>query len=234
MSSRSDRPGLSVPGLDRLKTRVVHPLLHVAATAAVGLARETLRWAYVGAADGERLGFAAFGADSLIQQPHSLLLGESMISIGSDTLISAGAILAASPESEEAIAQGPILQIGSRVWAATGLSIVAHRRVVIGDDVWFGPGVYITDAGHDPSDPAVPIGVRMEPAEPVHIGNGSWLGTGVAVLPGVTIGEHVAVGANSVVCDDLPSHTVAVGSPARVVRRLDDGTSPASALLPER
>jgi acetyltransferase-like isoleucine patch superfamily enzyme len=97
---------------------------------------------------------------------------------------------------------------------------VAHRRVVIGDDVWFGPGVYVTDAGHDPSDTSVPIGLRMEPAQPVHIGNGSWLGAGVVVLPGVTIGDHVAVGANSVVCDDLPSNTVAVGSPARVVKHL--------------
>ena len=101
---------------------------------------------------------------------------------------------------------------------------MAHREVVVGDDVWFGPGVYVTDAGHDPSDLTVPIGHRMEPARAVHIGNGSWLGAGVVVLPGVTIGDHVAVGANSVVCDDLPSNTVAVGSPARVVRHLDGET----------
>lgn len=210
-----------VPGYDQLKVRVLHPALHVAATAALGLARETLRWAYVGAAEGDRLGFASFGDGTLIEQPHAVLLGEPMISIGSETLISAGAILAASPESEQAIEDGPILQIGSRVWAARGLALVAHRKVVIGDDVWFGPGVYVTDAGHDPSDLDVPIGLRMEAARPVHIGNGSWLGAGVVVLPGVTIGSHVAVGANAVVVDDLPSNTVAVGSPARVVRHLD-------------
>ena len=88
----------------------------------------------------------------------------------------------------------------------------------IGDDVWIGPGVYITDADHDRSDPDVPIGHRMAPARPVRIGAGSWLGTGVVVLSGVTIGERVTVGANSVVCDDLPDGSVAVGAPARVVR----------------
>ena len=68
------------------------------------------------------------------------------------------------------------------------------------------------------SDPDVPIGHRMAPARPVRIGAGSWLGTGVVVLSGVTIGERVTVGANSVVCDDLPDGSVAVGAPARVVR----------------
>jgi len=207
--------------IDRLRSRVLHPLAHRAATVAVRLARETLRWAYVGPDDAARLGFASFGDSTMLEQPHAVLVGPEFISIGSDTLISAGSILAASPESEQAMLDGPVLRIGSRVWAARGLSVVAHRRVEIGDDVWFGPGVYVTDAGHDPSDVEVPIGLRMEPARPVRIGAGSWLGTGVVVLPGVTIGEHVAVGANSVVATDLPSNTIAVGSPARVVRHLD-------------
>ena len=206
-----------------VKVRVVHPLLHTAATAAVGLAREALRWAYVGAADGRRLGFYHFGDGTMIQQPHATLLGVERIWIGADTLVASGATLAAVPEADAADDGEPIISIGSRVWAAPGLSIVAHRRVEIGDDVWFGPGVYITDAGHDPSDPDIPIGHRMEPAEPVRIGDGSWLGTGVVVLPGVTIGDHVTVGANAVVCDDLPSYTVAVGSPARVVRHVGEG-----------
>ena len=173
--------------------------------------------------DGRRLGFYHFGDGTMIQQPHATLLGVERIWIGADTLVASGATLAAVPEADAADDGEPIISIGSRVWAAPGLSIVAHRRVEIGDDVWFGPGVYITDAGHDPSDPDIPIGHRMEPAEPVRIGDGSWLGTGVVVLPGVTIGDHVTVGANAVVCDDLPSYTVAVGSPARVVRHVGEG-----------
>lgn len=214
-------PRMATAGLGQLRTRVLHPLRHAAATAAVGLARETLRWSYVGPEDRDRVGFASFGAGSLIEQPYAVLLGQQYIEIGESTLLAAGATLAAWPESDAAVADGPILEIGDRVWGARGLSIVAHRRIAIGDDVWFGPGVYVTDAGHDPKDLTVPIGHNMEPAQPVHIGNGSWLGAGVVVLPGVSIGDHVAVGANSVVCDDLPSNTVAVGSPARVVRHLD-------------
>ena len=211
-------PGRAV---DVVATRVLHPLLHVTATAAVGLAREALHWAYVGAADGARMGFGSFGERSMVQQPYATLVGLEQIEIGADTLLAAGLTLAAVPESLEQAGGGPLIRIGDRVWSAPGLSIVAHRSIEVGDDVWFGPRVYITDAGHDPSDPSVPIGHRMEPAEPVRIGAGSWLGAGVVVLPGVTIGEHVTVGAGSVVCDDLPSHSVAVGSPARVVRRLD-------------
>jgi acetyltransferase-like isoleucine patch superfamily enzyme len=143
--------------------------------------------------------------------------------VGDETLISPGATLAASPEWDWQDGDGPIISIGSRVWAARGLSIVAHRRVEIGDDVWFGPNVYLTDASHDASDPGRPIGHHMERARPVRVGDGAWLGTGVVVLPGVTIGERVVVGANSVVVHDLPANCVAVGSPARVVRELDPG-----------
>ena len=216
--------------VDAITIRLVHPALHATATAVVGLAREALRWAYVGAPDGARLGFRSFGERSMIQQPYATLLGVEGIEIGTDTLISAGVNLAAEPEPDHGVVPDPVIRIGDRVWAAAGLTIVAHRRVEIGDDVWFGPRVYITDAGHDPSDPSVPIGHRMEPARPVRIGDGSWLGTGVVVLPGVSIGEHVTVGAGSVVCDDLPSYCVAVGSPARVVKRLQEGETAVSVL----
>lgn len=204
-----------------LRSRVLHPLAHRLAVAAVELGRTALHWAYIGPGDAARLGFSSFGAESMLQQPYSVLLGEAAISVGDSTLISAGATLAASPEWEWSPDDGPIISIGSRVWAARGLSVVAHRRVEIGDDVWFGPDVYITDACHDASDPTRPIGHHMEPAQPVTIGDGAWIGTGVVVLPGVTIGERVVVGANAVVTDDLPANCVAVGSPARVVRQLN-------------
>ncbi len=203
------------------RTQLLHPVAHRAATMAVGAAREVLRWAYIGPDDATHRGFGAFGADSMLQQPYSVLMGEAAIAVGDSTLISAGATLAASPEWAWSPADGPVISIGSRVWAARGLSVVAHRRVEIGDDVWFGPDVYITDACHDASDPTRPIGHHMEPARPVRIGDGAWIGTGVVVLPGVTIGERVVVGANSVVTEDLPANSVAVGSPARVVRELE-------------
>ncbi|HTN99645.1 MAG TPA: acyltransferase [Microthrixaceae bacterium] len=227
MPSLFDR-ALSTPAIRDLRVRVVNPLLHRTASAVVELARATLRWAYIGPEDSDRYEFGSFGSGTLIEQPFKVLLGPEHISIGNDSLIAAGAMLAAWPESEEAYADGPILRIGDRVWGARGLSIVAHLDIEIGDDVWFGPGVYVTDAGHDSADLDIPIGLQMEPAQPVRIGAGSWLGTGAVVLPGVTIGEHVVIGANSVVCDDIPANSIAVGSPARVVRHIHGRNSDTS------
>lgn len=210
------------PRISRAIHPVWHPLRHRIATGLLAAGREVLRWSYVGPEDSRRLGFAAFGERSLIEQPYKVLLGHEYMTIGADTLIAAGAILAAWPDSTDARRTdgGPVLRIGDRVWGARGLSIVAHLDIEIEDDVWFGPNVYVTDAGHDPSDLERPIGLSMEPAEPVRIGAGSWIGTGAVILPGVTIGEHAVIGANAVVSHNVPSNTIAVGSPARVVRDL--------------
>jgi len=83
--------------------------------------------------------------------------------------------------------------------------------------------VYITDQNHGFADIARPISEQSMPEQPVIIGAGSWLGHGTVVLPGSTIGRHVVVGANSVVTGDLPDFSVAVGAPARVVRRYVEG-----------
>jgi acetyltransferase-like isoleucine patch superfamily enzyme len=102
-----------------------------------------------------------------------------------------------------------------------GSGIVGHLGIDIGDDVWTGHYVYITDQTHGYADLTLPIGKQSLPERPVSIGNGSWLGHGVVVLPGATIGEHVAVGAGSVVTGELPDRCVAVGVPARPIRRYD-------------
>jgi len=65
--------------------------------------------------------------------------------------------------------------------------------------------------------------LQTQPERAVRIGDGSWIGHGAVILPGVTIGRHVVVGANSVVTSDIPDFSVAVGSPARVIRQLRDG-----------
>jgi acetyltransferase-like isoleucine patch superfamily enzyme len=68
-------------------------------------------------------------------------------------------------------------------------------------------------------DISIPISHQSQPERAVSIGDGSWLGHGVVVLPGAKIGKHVAVGANSVVTGELPDYCVAVGSPARVIKQ---------------
>ena len=65
----------------------------------------------------------------------------------------------------------------------------------------------------------IPISQQTQVERPVSIGDGSWLGAGVVVLPGSQIGKHVAVGANSVVTGILPDYCVAVGTPARVIKQ---------------
>ena len=82
---------------------------------------------------------------------------------------------------------------------------------------------------YTPSHPIVPE-LRNgldgpEWAKPITIGKDCWLGGGVVVLPGVTIGDGVTIGAASVVTKDIPSRTVAVGNPARVIKKIEeDGT----------
>jgi acetyltransferase-like isoleucine patch superfamily enzyme len=79
--------------------------------------------------------------------------------------------------------------------------------------------VYITDQNHGYERTDVPISLQTQPEEAVVIGDGSWIGAGSVILPGANIGKHVAIGANSVVNGDIPDYSVAVGAPARVVKR---------------
>ena len=111
-----------------------------------------------------------------------------------------------------------VVSIGDRCLIGRNSSIVGHLSITIGPDVFFGPNVYVTDQNHGVDDLDLPIGRQTRPEAPVSIGEGSWLGTNSVVLPGVTIGRHVAVGAGSIVTTDLPDRSVAVGVPARVVR----------------
>jgi serine acetyltransferase len=95
---------------------------------------------------------------------------------------------------------------------------VAHQSVTIGDDVWTGPYVYITDQNHGYEDPGVPIGSQFPVNRPVSIGAGSWLGAGAIILPGATIGRNVVVAAGAVVRGVVPDQCVVAGVPAKIVR----------------
>ncbi|WP_269182924.1 sugar O-acetyltransferase [Modestobacter sp. VKM Ac-2985] len=108
--------------------------------------------------------------------------------------------------------------VGSRTFVNFGLVCLDVARVIIGDDVQLGPNVQLLTATH-PLE-AGPRRDKWESAEPIVIGDNVWLGGGVIVCPGVSIGANTVVGAGSVVTRDLPADVVAVGSPARVVRPL--------------
>ena len=109
--------------------------------------------------------------------------------------------------------------IGDRCVIGLRSGIVAHESIEIGDDVWFGQDVYVTDANHGYSDPATPIGRQLGPHDPVRIGSGTWIGHGAVILPGTTLGRNVVVAAGSVVRGDVPDHSVIGGVPAKVIRQ---------------
>ncbi len=151
------------------------------------------------------------------------IFNEQFISIGDNTLIGPGVALSAGMVPGQECITNPVVTIGDRCLIGKGSGIVGHFSITIGNDVWTGHHVYLTDQNHGYEDVTRPISEQSQPERAVSIGNGSWLGHGSIVLPGVTIGEHVVVGANSVVTKDIPSFSVAVGSPARVIRRYVDG-----------
>jgi acetyltransferase-like isoleucine patch superfamily enzyme len=165
--------------------------------------------------------FGHLGANSVICFPVAALFNEQWIHVGSGTIVGPYASLSAGMAPGQKMVAYPVVSIGDRCLIGRGSSIVGHLSITIGDDVWTGPNVYITDQNHGYEDIDLPISRQSMPEQPVVVGDGSWLGTGVIVLPGATIGRHVVVGAGSVVTGHLPDHSVAVGAPARVVRRHD-------------
>jgi acetyltransferase-like isoleucine patch superfamily enzyme len=169
--------------------------------------------------------FASMGQGSCIAFPPGAIFGERFITIGRGTLIGPNVSLAAGMHPDEPldVPGGIVLRIGDRCVIGRGVSIVGRCSIVVEDDVTTAPNVYITDHNHSYDNIAIPIGKQWPTEEAVRIGAGSWLGTGVVVLPGADIGRHVTVAAGSVVRGSIPDYAVVAGAPARVVRRHVDG-----------
>jgi maltose O-acetyltransferase len=110
------------------------------------------------------------------------------------------------------------IHVGARTFANFGLVALDVAVIRIGEDVQIGPGVQLLAATHPVEPEARRAGI--EGASPIVIGDNVWLGGGVIVCPGVTIGADTVVGAGAVVVRDLPGRVVAVGNPARIIRRL--------------
>lgn len=113
---------------------------------------------------------------------------------------------------------GKQISIGKRFFANFNFTILDEAPVTIGDDCFVGPNVSIYTACHS-TDP-VERNTRQEWAKPVTIGNNVWIGGSVTILPGVSIGDNVSIGAGSVVVNDIPSNTIAVGNPCKVIKEL--------------
>jgi acetyltransferase-like isoleucine patch superfamily enzyme len=111
---------------------------------------------------------------------------------------------------------GATLVVGDDVYLNGGVCIEVWHEVRIGNNVLMAPFVSIIDDDRHELEPGAVLCKG-----PTVIGNNVWLGRNVAVLPGVTIGDGSAVGANSVVTKDIPPNSFAAGSPARIIRKLE-------------
>jgi acetyltransferase-like isoleucine patch superfamily enzyme len=112
------------------------------------------------------------------------------------------------------------IEIGENFYMNHNCVILDGARVVFGDNVFIAPNCGFYTAGH-------PLDVErrnrgMEYAYPIKIGNNVWIGGGVQVMPGVTIGDDTVIGAGSVVTRDIPGGVVAVGNPCKVIRRITE------------
>ena len=167
--------------------------------------------------------FGRFGEGSIIGFPSNTIFNERYIHIGAGTMIGPQVTLSAGMMPGQDCLTDPVVRIGDRCLIGKGCGIVGHLSIDIGDDVWTGHNVYITDQNHGYDDITRPISQQTQPERAVSIGAGSWLGYGTVVLPGARIGAHVTIGANSVVTGEIPDRCVAVGSPAKVIRRYVEG-----------
>ena len=115
---------------------------------------------------------------------------------------------------------GKHVHFGKNVYANFGLTLVDDTHIYVGDGTMFGPNCVIATAGH-PIDPELRER-QLQYNIPVHIGKNCWLGAGVLVMPGVTIGDNTVIGAGSVVTKDIPANVIAVGNPCKVLREIGE------------
>ncbi|MBQ8357989.1 MAG: sugar O-acetyltransferase [Clostridia bacterium] len=115
---------------------------------------------------------------------------------------------------------GRHVHFGKGVYGNFNLTLVDDTHIYVGDHTMFGPNVTVATAGHPILPELREKGYQCN--APVHIGCNCWLGAGVIVLPGVTVGNNVVIGAGSIVTKDLPDNVVAVGNPCRILRRVNE------------
>ena len=115
---------------------------------------------------------------------------------------------------------GHHVHFGRNVYANFNLTLVDDTHIYVGDYTMFGPNVVIATGGHPLLPQLREKGYQYN--APVRIGKNCWIGAGVIIVPGITVGDNVVIGAGSVVTKDLPSNVLAVGNPCRVLRDINE------------
>jgi acetyltransferase-like isoleucine patch superfamily enzyme len=171
-----------------------------------------------------RGGFHHFGRKSNLSLPFRSG-NEDRISIGSGVFVGPGSWL--QVVSDDCPGTGPVIILEDDVSISGDCTLTAVSRVTIQKGALIARFVHISDHSHGTGDLLLPIKSQgLSNIAAVTIGEGAWLGHGVVICPGVTVGRNAVIGANSVVRDDVPEGCVAVGAPARIVRRPDSFVPP--------
>jgi acetyltransferase-like isoleucine patch superfamily enzyme len=159
-----------------------------------------------------RSSFAAWGEGTSVRTPFRIG-GASGISLGANVNIGEGCWFQTI--------DGGVIEIGDRCHFAGNVVISAAGSIVLEPKVIVARNVHILDHQHRYDVPGVPVLEQGQTAaRPVRLGEGSWIGANVVILPGVTVGRQAVVGANSVVRADVPPATVVGGTPARVLAEI--------------
>ena len=115
---------------------------------------------------------------------------------------------------------GHHVHFGKNVYANFNLTLVDDTHIYIGDYTMLGPNVVIATGGHPLLPELREKGYQYN--APVHIGRNCWLGAGVIIVPGITVGDNVVIGAGSIVTKDIPSNVLAAGNPCKVLRAINE------------
>jgi acetyltransferase-like isoleucine patch superfamily enzyme len=140
-------------------------------------------------------------------------LREERLEVGAEVLFEPGVWITAPGSAR--------MRIGAGSFLNRNVMIAAERLVEIGEHCMLANGCFVSDANHRHDDPQQPITWQgFESKGPTRIGANCWLGANVVVTSGVSIGERCVIGANSVVTRDIEPFSVAVGLPAKVIKRV--------------
>lgn len=166
--------------------------------------------------------FKYFGTKSLFHYPITLL-GEKYISVGSNNVLGTRSVLTAW-DKYEGDNFCPEISIGNNVCIGEDCHITAINKIIIGDHVLIGKKVTISDNSHGKTDELSsfcipPIKRRLYFKGAVIIESGVWIGDKATILSGVKIGQNSIIGANSVVTKDIPENSIAVGVPAKIIKK---------------
>ena len=112
------------------------------------------------------------------------------------------------------------VHFGKHIYCNFGVTMVDDTHIYVGDHTMLGPHVTVATAGHPILPELREKGYQCN--APVHIGKNCWIGAGALIMPGITIGDNVVVGAGSVVTKNLPDNVLAVGNPCRVLREVNE------------